>query len=368
MDVNSHSTDIHATISIPVSRGEETRRLLRESGLLDLARRIERKDDRLIIPLLRPFSVNDADLIDTLERKGIEYDLSQIALPPARRPRTRGSYLPFLPDIDPDLKAFLPTSFDVIGSICIIKLHEMVFELRHHIAHAIMTAHPSMTGVFLDTGIRGEYRVRGLMHLAGESSTVTIHREYGIQLEVDLAKVYFSPRLAGERNRIALEVEAASRSSPAENVLDMFCGVGPYALSIGKRCDSCTVHAVDINPHAIEYLRYNCSRNRIPNIIPHHGDATEIVPGIAATQRFNRIIMNLPHTGIKFLGTALKAMDRGMIHLYSIGPSDDVMINEQYIRGTVVDHGKRTAHITSTALKGYSPSETVYVHDIEIGD
>ena len=55
----------------------------------------------------------------------------------------------------------------------------------------------------MDKGVKGEFRVRDLEVVAGDDRLETIHQEYGIRLLVDPSRVYFNPRLAGERHRVA---------------------------------------------------------------------------------------------------------------------------------------------------------------------
>ncbi|TLX92803.1 MAG: hypothetical protein E6K96_10080 [Thaumarchaeota archaeon] len=65
----------------------------------------------------------------------------------------------------------------------------------------------NVKGVFeQEGGIQGEYRLRKLRHLAGETRTMTLHRENGCKFWVDIARVYYSPRLSTERLNVAMMV------------------------------------------------------------------------------------------------------------------------------------------------------------------
>ena len=48
-----------------------------------------------------------------------------------------------------------------------------------------------------------------------------------------------------------------------EVVADLFAGVGPFAVLIGKLCPEAKVYAVDINPDAVELLKINARANRV---------------------------------------------------------------------------------------------------------
>ena len=84
-----------------------------------------------------------------------------------------------------------------------------------------------------------------------------MHREFGCQYHVDIAKAYFSPRLSHEHERVASLVQ------DGEVVVDLFAGVGPFSVLIGKRNPMAKVYAVDLNPDAVELLKVNVRVNRV---------------------------------------------------------------------------------------------------------
>jgi len=136
--------------------------------------------------------------------------------------------------------------------------------------------------------------------LAGENTTV-VHREYGCEFALDLATVYFSPRLATERHRVAEQVSEAQRASESasgqgpradgEHAFDMFAGVGPFVIPFAKRGATCV--GVDINAEAIDYLRENARRNGVADRVTAINDD---VREVAAEYEnwADRIVMNLP--------------------------------------------------------------------------
>jgi tRNA (guanine37-N1)-methyltransferase len=89
--------------------------------------------------------------------------------------------------------------------------------------------------------ISGTYRIRDYTFIAGEHKTQTIHREFGCQFHVDIAKAYFSPRLSHEHQRVASLVQSC------ETVVDLFAGVGPFSVMIAKKNPNVKVYAVDLN-------------------------------------------------------------------------------------------------------------------------
>ena len=89
-----------------------------------------------------------------------------------------------------------------------------------------------------------------------------------------------------------------------ETVVDLFAGVGPFSVLIGKRNPNSKVYAVDLNPDAVELLKVNVRVNKVENrVFPILADAREIaatkLKGVA-----DRVIMNLPETAIDFVDAA----------------------------------------------------------------
>src|SRR5690606_21028139 len=86
---------------------------------------------------------------------------------------------------------------------------------------------------------RGEFRVAGMELVAG-TRTTTVCSEYGFSYRLDIARSFYSSRLASERRRVWMQVEKGER------VLVPFSGVGPYAIPPAKR--GAWVTAIEKNP------------------------------------------------------------------------------------------------------------------------
>ncbi|KAA0009272.1 MAG: class I SAM-dependent methyltransferase family protein [Thermoplasmata archaeon] len=199
-------------------------------------------------------------------------------------------------------------SIDFIGNIAIIKLPEHLINDKEKIARFIIKSNRNVKTVFLDKGVFDEYRVRKLEFISGENKTETIHKEYGIKIMVDVAKVYFSPRLATERMRVAKEIEEHSVT------IDMFAGVAPFSLIIARYAKPEKIYAIDKNPYAIKYARINVQMNKMGDVIEViEGDALQVIKKLPHA---NHIIMNLPHKSFEYLPYAIEKGD--VIHYYEI--------------------------------------------------
>jgi len=211
-----------------------------------------------------------------------------------------------------DLLPFEPT-YERLGDI--VLLDEDDPERACEAAAAFMASDlPVKTVANKASEVRGEERVREWEVLAGDG-TETIHREYGCAFALDVARVYFSPRLATERHRVVEGVKAGERA------FDMFCGVGPFAIPMAKR--GAEVVGTDVNEVAIEYCRENARRNGVEDrVTAIHGDVREVAPDYAGWA--DRIVMNLPHSAAEFLDAATTiAGEQCVVHYYDIQAADD---------------------------------------------
>lgn len=251
-------------------------------------------------------------------------------------------------EVPDEIKPLLPSSFDIIGDIAIIELPEELMEYGKAIGEAILKVHRHIKAIFAKgSKVSGEYRVRELIHLAGEKRTETLHRENGIRLKLDVSKVYFSPRLATERMRVF------EKTQPGEIVFDMFAGVGPYSVLLAKKAK--LVFACDINPWAIRCLEENIKLNKTPNVVPILGDVRKVAGQIKA----DRVIMNLPKFADKFLKEAMMSVKSGgIVHYYGFGPEEDLFSeHERKIKDVARELGFKVEFLDERRARPYAPRQ-----------
>ena len=276
-------------VRVPTERGEETRQALAADGLLDRRYEITAAEGHLYVPVIDPGGV-------PAEYEVVDRDV------PARETQTTPA----------DVLGFDP-SYERLGDIVI--LDEDDPERARRVADAIVESDLRATTVVNRASkVSGELRVREWDVLVGES-TETVHREYGHEFALDIAEVYFSPRLATERHRVVEQVQAG------ECALDMFAGVGPFAVPMAAR--GADVVACDLNPVAVAYLRENARRNSVDDrVTAVEGDVRELTDDYAGWA--DRLVMNLPHTAGAFLDTAVGlAGEECVLHYYDIQHEDD---------------------------------------------
>ncbi len=294
---------------VPKKHGQHIIVLADKSRLRDKALEVQTDTNYIFVPLIRSPTEEEISMfrseISQVRVKSCMFQMRR------KQDRTIEDTLAGL--LPSDLLASLPKALDVVGDIAII---EIPMELREHekwIGEAVLKTHRNVKTVLSKAGaITGTYRVRGFKIIAGEPRTFTVHKEYGCRYQVDVAKAYFSPRLSHEHERVA------SLVGEDETVVDMFAGVGPFSVLIGKKHPSVKVYALDINPEALVFLKKNVLLNRVQdNVFPLLGDARQIVrdrlAGVA-----DRVIMNLPESAIEFVRASCATLkpNGGVLHFY----------------------------------------------------
>ncbi len=218
-----------------------------------------------------------------------------------------------------------------------------------------MKVNRSLRIVFRDHGVRGEFRIRDLERIAGTGTSETVHREFGVELRTDPARVYFNPRLSGERSRIAGLVENG------EKVIDMFGGVAPFGTVMCHLAEPSVVYSIDLNPEAKHFARINAEKNRAPNLRPMTGDSSVLVHRLPMA---DRIIMNLPQIADRFLPVALERLNHGgTVHMYKILKRADF---PAFLESLISASAERDHSVTVdvSKLKTYSSTMGVYSLDI----
>ncbi len=336
---------------VPRERGERARKTLVELGYLDKRRRIQEDGDCLLLPIL----VSTPKNLDIGMRFEVKYaDLE------CQEEQVRPKSLREAPGLPPEVASEVTRSLDIVGDIAIIRLTDELLPRAAEIGHAILGLHTRLRAVAVDSGVQGPHRVRALALAAGEGPLVTLHRENGLKLRVDLERAYFSPRLATEHRRVANLVREGER------VLDMFAGVGPFTVLIAVDGRASEVHAIDINPVAAALIKENLELNKVRRRVEvHEGDAHELVPKLG---KFDRIIMNHPTEAVEFFELALSAgRDGTVLHLHIIGTEQEVDAEETSVRSIAAMSGYPGARTLARREVGtYGPGITHYCLDIEL--
>uniref|UniRef100_A0A4W4HJD8 tRNA (guanine(37)-N1)-methyltransferase n=1 Tax=Electrophorus electricus TaxID=8005 RepID=A0A4W4HJD8_ELEEL len=241
------------------------------------------------------------------------------------------------------LRAVLPEGQDVtsgfsrVGHIAHMNLRDHQLPYKSLIGQVIMDKNPGVTCVVNKTNtIDSTYRNFQMEVLAGESNMVAKVRENGVLYEFDFSRVYWNPRLSTEHERVVSLLRCG------DIVLDVFAGVGPFAIPAARR--GCVVLANDLNPEAHRWLQHNARLNKVDAAITTfnldgreflRGPARERLPGLMRGPGAVHVVMNLPALALDFLDTFRGLLgpepDQGLsceatmpqVHCYGFSKEDD---------------------------------------------
>ncbi len=238
-------------------------------------------------------------------------------------------------ELSPEELGLVPKSYDIIGSeakaVAVVEIPDGISDKKEIIARSIMKINKNVKSVLnKKSGRKGTHRLEDLELIIGEDNTEVTHKEHGYILKLDPRKVFFSPREATERQRIASQVK------PNENVCVFFSGICPYSISICKKQPLVNkVYAIEINPDAHKYAVDNIRMNKLSHkIIPINGDVRNVSKEFKI--KFDRVIMPMAVDAENYLDEAFDIVkDGGMIHFYSNGKEEDMFSNAKKLVNNV---------------------------------
>jgi tRNA (guanine37-N1)-methyltransferase len=344
-------------ISVPVRDGERVRKILSDLRLLDGEYKIISEDGMLYMP-----TVTDTAL-EAIHGQVKDVQLetgTRLFEATAQGPHTLIEALEGR--LTPDELMLLPRAYDLIGDIAVLEIPNELNQYSKLIGSAFHSIHRNFKTVLAKRGaVSGVTRIRGYELLSGDDQTKTIHTEYGCRLAVDLERAYFSPRLLEEHSRIAQLVKEN------ETVVDMFCGVGPFAIHIARQ-KRARIVAIDVNPSAIELLKESITLNKlVGEIVPVVADAHDYIKNEEVSA--NRVIMNHPSGASDFIPDACRILKPGgTIHYYDFirGESPETVMTEK-IQQLIEQAGHSVRQVSLVRrVRDSAPYEYQMVADILI--
>jgi tRNA (guanine37-N1)-methyltransferase len=254
-------------------------------------------------------------------------------------------------------------SFDIIGDVAIIEVPETLAHREKDIVDALREVHPNVKTVYKKESEReGIYRLRDLKLIHGDEKD-TEHKEHGFRIRLDVRKIYFSPREATERQRIA------GQAKPNETVMVMFAGAGPYAIAIAKRQPRVKkIYAVEINPDAYRYMIENVRINKLGHkIVPILGDVeTECEKYFG---KCDRVVMPLPKGAYEYLRLAARCLKKkgGSIHYYFWSSEDGISDVKEIVGVDLEAEKRKIKSLKIQKVSEYKPKILKFCMDIKVG-
>jgi len=256
--------------------------------------------------------------------------------------------------------SLLPRGYQRVGRAVLVRLPS---ELEEHFPQ-IGRMYAEELGadcVLAFTGaVAGEFRRPQVRRIYGETSEV-VHRELGLRWHLDAQEILWAAGNRAERQRVAELVR------PGEKVVDLFAGIGYFALPAALHGRAARVDAVEKNPRAYFYLRWNIEENGLTDrVVPHWGDNREVPlpPGEA-----DRAFLGFLPSALPFLGGAARTLQPGgwvhvhlVVHARPWREEARHAVEDELSRQGIEGDVERIVPV-----KPYGPGRTHVVVDVRLG-
>ena len=171
-------------VKVPLKQLTDTRIKLMENGMMSMDFRIKTDNEFGYIPINEDVEGHEIVDVELEPMKKVAHSFSEL----------------LENDLTPEEIEELKTSFDTIGDVIILEIPDNLYDKRQIIGEAAYKFTKRKAVYMKKSAIKGTIRIRDLEFLAGTDDSITIHKEHGARLKLDVRQVYFSPRLATERN------------------------------------------------------------------------------------------------------------------------------------------------------------------------
>ncbi len=332
---------------VPAEEAQNALERLLATGVVDQRRGVAQKGDRVLIPVERaPSELEDQWTLETATLG-----------PNPRRPPLDRIREALTTELAAGLLDLLPRGWSELGDVVVLRLPE---ELLAH-AEAIGAAFGEVLGVRSVISLeesRGELREPVTHHLWGDVDTETVHRENGIAYHLDPARVMFSPGNHHERHRLAETI------TPGEHVVDLFAGIGYFALPLARA--GARVTACEKNPVAAGFLERSAEANGLADRIEVLvGDCRERAPEGSA----DRVHMGYFPATWRYLDCALRALraDGGMLHYHTeVKEPDAIQKAKEELVANLPSSAPQPRTVGARRVKTTGPGAVHVVLDVEV--
>lgn len=262
-------------------------------------------------------------------------------------------------NIPSHLLSFIPSKWEKIGEVLILKIPEKIVSYKQEIAKVYAEVLGCKSVLEDAGGVEGECREPKVNHIYGDKDTETVHVENHVRYKLDPSKIMFSSGNMSERIRMS------TIADENETVVDMFAGIGYFSIPIAVYSTPKKVYAIEMNPTAYHYLCSNITLNNVNHIVkPLLGDNREVTPkGVA-----DRVIMGYLRETYRYLPTAFASLrNTGVIHYHEVCPNELLETRPfQRIKEAAKQFSLRITDVKKRIIKSYAPGVSHVVLDVNL--
>jgi len=226
--------------------------------------------------------------------------------PPAERVRDRLRAVG-----GPGVAEAMPAGYQRLGRVLVLRLPETLRPF-YGVIGAAWQVELGVATVLVRTGpIEGELRHPRTETIAGRETETEVV-EYGVRWTFDAAEVMFAAGNRTERRRSGRLVQAG------EVVVDLFAGIGYFAVPAARSGRASHVYAVEKNPVAARYLLLNARRNGVADrmtVVEGDNRTVDLPRGFA-----DRIFLGYLPSAVPWIPRALELLrpSGGWLHVHTV--------------------------------------------------
>jgi tRNA wybutosine-synthesizing protein 2 len=264
-------------------------------------------------------------------------------------------------DAGSEVAALLPAGYARFGRVVVVRWPE---GLRPHFAalSASLARTLGAATVLRASGpVEGELRTPRTEVLFG-TETETEVREHGVRWRFDAARVLFATGNKTERAR------AGQLTRPGETVVDLFAGIGYFAIPAARVGRAARVLAVDRNPVSVRYLAENARLNGVDDRVePILGDNRE-VPLPSGTA--DRVFLGYLPSAVPWVSRAVPLLrpTGGELHVHTVADARAAVSEAaaEVARAVEEADGTIVGAPVGRAVKPYGPGRAHVVVDVRV--
>ncbi|TNG02120.1 MAG: 23S rRNA (uracil(1939)-C(5))-methyltransferase RlmD [Gammaproteobacteria bacterium] len=184
-----------------------------------------------------------------------------------------------------------------------------------------------------------------------------VYRLPEYELEFQFGPSDFTQVNAGINQKMVSQAIRLLDIQPEDHVLDLFCGLGNFALAIARRASAVT--AIEGDEGIVEKARTNARRNGLKNTSFHAQNLFEGLEHQAwARHQYDRLLLDPPRSGAQAVAENMHIFDPKRIVYISCHPATlardtEILVHQKGYRLThagVMDMFPHTTHVESIAV------------------